>query len=340
MMNANEHYVSQVLLRRFTREGHLHCYNVQKNTWARLSPKKVFSEYGYNQLLIDGQVDHTLEQAFQKVETPLPKTFEALELAAKQPSTELSVAVFENLCWYCAFLKRISPFAKAAAPADFVIQLDKDLEQGRDEVLREVMMMPEYAIQFFRREHALGKKIIIYSQNFLQAVYRIQFRRKYGFDFSTFRHNTIWTICNSPIELPIADVPITEIPVSVQKSIFYGLPIAPNLLLKGQIKWGEQKLPSKTFIKSDTLSCEEAELWLEAICLSAVNELVSKEILSDVQAARKRAKDKGIAFTKITNPDAAIRAGMENFTSDFGLIVVTPEVYVQFIHSFIKPPDK
>ena len=119
-----------------------------------------------------------------------------------------------------------------------------------------------------------------------------------------------------------------------------GLPIAPNLLLKGQIKWGEQKSSSKTFIKSDTLSREEAELWLEAICLSAVNELVSKEILSDVQAARKRAKDKGIAFTKITNPDAAIRAGMENFTSDFGLIVVTPEVYVQFIHSFIKPPDK
>jgi len=312
---------------------------VPENRWARLSPKKVFSEYGYNQLLVDGQVDHTLERAFQKVETPLPKTFEALELAANQSSTELPIDVYENLCWYCAFLKRISPFAKAAAPADFVIQLDKDLEQGRDEIMRE-LLMPEHAIQFFRKEHALGKKVIIYSRNFLQAVYRIQFRIKYGFDYSTFRHNTIWTICNSPIELPIADVPITEIPVSVHNSIFYGLPLGPNLLLKGQIKWGTQQGSSQTLIKSHTLSREEAELWFEAICLSAVTELVSKEIIPDVQAARLRAKDKGIAFTKIVNPDAAISAGLENFTSDFGLIVVSPEVYVKFIHSFIKPPDK
>ncbi len=135
-------------------------------------------------------------------------------------------------------------------------------------------------------------------------------------------------------------MPITEIPVSIHKSMFYGLPIAPNLLLKGQIKWGAQQTSSKTLIKGDTLSHEEAELWFEAICLSAVNELVSREIITDVESARTRAKEKGIAFTKITNPDAAIKAGMENFTSDFGLVVVSPKVYVNFIHSFIQPPDK
>jgi len=112
---------------------------------------------------------------------------------------------------------------------------------GRDEILREVLQFPEHAIQFFRREHALGKKIIIYSRNFLQAVSRIQFRRKYGFDYSTFRYNTKWTICNSPIEMPVADVALTEIPAAVHNAVFYGFPIGPKLLLKGQINQRTQK---------------------------------------------------------------------------------------------------
>jgi hypothetical protein len=339
-MNANEHYVSQVLLGRFTVAGHLQRYRVQTDEWKRVSPKKVFSEFGYNQLLIYGQVDNTLEQAFSKVETPLPKTFEALEGAANKPSTELPLPIYENLCWYCAFIKRVSPFAKAAAPADFIIQLDKELENGRDDTLREVLQFPEEVVQFYRREHALGRKVIIYSRNFLQVVYRIQFRRKYGFDYSMFRHNTIWTICNSPIELPVSDVALTEIPVKVHNSIFYGLPIGPRLLLKGQIKWGEQTSSSQTIVKGTTLTLEEAELWFEAICLSSVNELVSKQKIPDILAARARAKDKGIAFTKIVNPDIAISAGLENFNSHFGLIVVSSEEYVKFIHSFVQPPDK
>lgn len=338
-MNANEHYVSQVLLRRFTTNGHLQRYTVKEDTWKRVSPKKIFSNDGYNQLLVEGCVDDTLEQAFSRVETPLPKTFEALEKAATIASTELPLEVFENLCWYCAFIKRISPFAKAAAPVDFVVQLDKDIEQGKDEIFREVLQFPEHAIQFFRREHSLGKKIVIHSQNFLQAVYRIQFRRKYGFDYSIFRHYTNWTICNSPIEMPISDIALTEIPVAVHNAVFYGFPIGPKLLLKGQINQGTQKSSSQTIVKGDTLSLEEAKLWFEAICLSAVRELASKEVIQDVLAAKARAKAKGIAFTKIMNPDAILEAGRENFTAPFGLIIVSPEDYVKFIHSFIQPPD-
>jgi hypothetical protein len=56
-------------------------YQVQTDKWKRVSPKNVFSDFGYNQLLVYGLVDNTLEQAFSKVETPLPKTFEALEEA-------------------------------------------------------------------------------------------------------------------------------------------------------------------------------------------------------------------------------------------------------------------
>jgi len=124
------------------------------------------------------------------------------------------------------------------------------------------------------------------------------------------------------------------------KSIFYGLPIGPRLLLKGQIKWCEQTSSSQTIVKGTTLTLEEAELWFEAICLSSVNELVSKQKIPDILAARARAKDKGIAFTKIVNPDIAISAGLENFNSHFGLIVVSSEEYVKFIRSFVQPSDK
>jgi hypothetical protein len=103
---------------------------------------------------------------------------------------------------------------------------------------------------------------------------------------------------------------------------------------------GNQVSSSQTIVKGDLLTTEQAELWFEAICLSAVDELASKEIIPDVSAARARATAKGIAFTKIVNPEAAMKAGMENFTADFGLIVVSPDDYVKFIHSFIQPPNK
>jgi hypothetical protein len=78
------------------------------------------------------------------------------------------------------------------------------------------------------------------------------------------------------------------------------------------MNWGNQKSSSETIAKGDTLTTEEAELWFEAICLSAVSELASKEIIPDVPAARARAKAKGIAFTKVVNPKAAMKAGVEN----------------------------
>jgi hypothetical protein len=341
-MNANEHFVSQVLLRRFTENGHLHRYHVPTNQWRRLSPKKVFSSHGYNQLLVFGQVDHTLEQAFSRVETPLPKTLAALDTAAGQPITELPVDVFENLCWYCAFLWRISPFAKAAAPADFVFQLDKDLEVGRLEILREVLGYPERICQLYRRQHALGYKVVINSQNFLQLIYRIQFRLKYGEDFNKFRHFTKWTLCRSPIDLPIADVALTQLHflTEQEKVTFYGLPLGPRLLLKGQMPMGRQESSSATTVKGATMTQVEAEYWQEALCLSAVSELVSTHPIPDILEIRARARAKGIAFTKITDPDAVIHAGQLNYAGNFGLVVVPPEQFVKFIHAFVQPPDK
>jgi len=85
---------------------------------------------------------------------------------------------------------------------------------------------------------------------------------------------------------------------------------------------------------------QEAEIWQEALCLSAVSELVSTRPIGDVLECRARARAKGIAFTKITDPDAAMVSGQFNYAGDFGLIVVPPDVYVKFIHAFVQPPDK
>jgi hypothetical protein len=340
VMNANEHYISQVLLRRFTVAGRLQCYRVQTDKWKRESPQNVFSEFGYNQLLVDGQVDNTLEQAFSKVETHLPKTLEALEVAANKPSTELSSGIYENLCWYCAFLKRISPYAKAAAPADFVVQIDQELKNGRVDTLRDVLNFPETIIQHFQKQYALGHQIIIDSENFLQLVYRIQFRLGYARDYSMFRYNTKWTICNSQIELPLSDMGLVQLQISVHKAVFYVLPIGPKLLLKGQINWGQQTSSSQTLMTGANLTSVEAEYWFDAICLSAVNELVSSRVIPDILAVRARAKTKGITFIKIVDPDTVISAGLKNFTANFGFRFVSTEEYVKFVHSFIQPADK
>src|ERR1700678_2512578 len=113
LLNANEHYVSQVLLRRFTVSGHLQSYQIKDDKWRRKSPRNVFSAFGYNQLLVDGKVDNTLEAAFSKVETPLPKVFNALEEAVNQPSAELPSAIYENLCWYSSLSAPLSRLPSA-----------------------------------------------------------------------------------------------------------------------------------------------------------------------------------------------------------------------------------
>jgi len=141
-MNAvyqKQHYVSQVLLRRFANNGRLQVFDIKTRKWKSLPPKKIFCQSGYTQLLANGQVDNTLEREFGKVERQLPKTLAALDNAAKKSQVTLPPEVYTNLCWYCAFLWRISPFAKAKAPVDFVMQINQDLEHGRYDLLRQVV---------------------------------------------------------------------------------------------------------------------------------------------------------------------------------------------------------
>jgi hypothetical protein len=146
--------------------GRLNCYRVAAEKWKLEPTKNVFSDSGYNQLLVDGQVDHTLENAFSRVERHLPIIFNHLERAADVATTELPPSVYENLCWYLAFLRRVSPFAKAAAPMEFLAQIHKELEHGSGRTLKEVLGAPEDVIERFKQEYDRGNRLIIDSEDF------------------------------------------------------------------------------------------------------------------------------------------------------------------------------
>ena len=115
--SANQHYVSQVLLRRFKKPGSpLQRYSVQSGDWKPRNPENVFSAPGWNQLRLYGQTDDSLEVEFSKIESLLPDTFKVLEKAAVATLTEPPQRIYRNLCQYCAFLWLVSPFAKAELP--------------------------------------------------------------------------------------------------------------------------------------------------------------------------------------------------------------------------------
>jgi hypothetical protein len=339
-MPANEHYVSQVLLRRFTIDGHFQRYQVDTDRWNRRSPSNVFSHSGYNELRVEGQVDNTLEQEFSKVETDLPKSFQALDSAVTVPSTVFPDDVYSHICRYCAFLKNVSIFSKAVAPVDFVMQVNSELQNGNADTLRDVLEFPEEIIKQFQEEYARGKKVIIQSENFLQLVYRIRFRHWYPSDYKTFRFFTNWTIFESPVELPLSDVAIVPYSVSSLNVVVYVLPISPRLLLRGILKTGEQPSSPQTTVSGSTLTAERAGKWRDIICLSAIKELISPHKIDDIQEARARAKATGMLTHKIVNLREAMSAGTTDFTSKFGLVLVPVEEYVRFVHSFVQPPGR
>lgn len=337
-MDRNEHFVSQTLLRRFTASGRprqLQCYDVQAGDWTPQRPKEVFSELGYNQLLVGGAVDNTLEDAFQKVESQLPKSLKALKAAAKSTTTALSPDVYDNMCWYCAFLRCISPCAKAAAPFEFLEQIELELKNGKSDTLRGVLGFSDEAIKTFREEHALGRKIIIDSQDFLQLVYRIQFRLQYPHFYILLRHFTDWTVCNSPIEIPLSDIALLQLPGG--DCIYHVLPIGPKLLLKGKTKLGESQSSTRLDVKGESLTSTEAEYWLDAICLSAVTELVAVHVIPDIPMIRQRAAQKKISFACVVDPYAVVTAGQKAFTGTFGLRLVSPDEYRKFIYGYTMP---
>lgn len=333
-----QHYVSQVLLRRFKiPERPLQRYRVQTQDWTPRSSERVFSARAWNQLRCYGQLDDSLEKEFSKVETVLPETFRFFEEAATLTTlSDLPPAILRNISQYCSFLWLTSPFAKAKAPIDFLGQINHDLKKGEAGLLRQ-LSFSEKTIQDFCSARTKGYHAVLFSDDSLQVVYRIQFRQMYPFHFGHFHHWTEWTLCTSPIELPLSDIALVQLHMEDQKAVYYVLPVSPTLLLKGKCKLGPQDAALPPQLHVESLSTSDAEYWLEVICLSAVTELVSSKIIPNIEFIRERAKSKGIRFPKIVNPQRGAIMGLTEFNSDFGLRMVSQQEYVRYVHSFLQP---
>jgi hypothetical protein len=335
--NENQHWISRHLLKRFKTEGApFQCFQVETGDWEPKGLARVCAGCGYNQLLVSGEKDNTLETEFSKVESGLRNTLRTLEADAKRPMTELSESVYSNLCWYCSFLKGVAPYSKPGAVVSFIIQLNMELEKGSNSLLRE-LNVPDETVCEMRRQCAMGRKVIIESENLLQLLYRFQFARNYRGDYSQFLR-TKWTVSNSPIELPMSDVGLVPMVLQDHKANHYFLPISPNLLLEGIFFHDLTKNSSKPIARGMDLTQDEAGYRFDCICASAITEIICARKLPNICEARGRAKAHGIRFCKIPDPKRTSSSGLVDVGyGDFVFRIVSVEEYVNVVHSYMLP---
>ena len=333
--NQNDHYVSQVLLRRLKILGNpLHCYQVQTGKWEERNERNVCSAAGYNQLLVSGQFYDALDASFKAVEDNLPKTFEKLEKAANKPLTELPPEIYENMCKYCAFLSLIALCSKPGAVVNFVMQINMELEKGEYFLLRD-FKIPKQTIDGWRKEYALGGKVVVESENLLQSLYWFQFNRSFGSECRLFLDSE-WTISNSSIKLPMSDIGLVTICVE-NKALWSILPIGPQLLLERVYYVDPKRNSSQPLIKSRNLTADQAEYRLDAICSSAVTEIICSRKDPNIPASINRAKKtNGITFLKIVNPKAITSAGLTNASNELSFRVVSEDDYKKYKDFFVQ----
>jgi hypothetical protein len=343
-IDNNQHFISESFTkRRFGTNGSIERYNLEWGWATKHSPKFVFSGPGYTQMLMDGEpVDNSLEQSFGKIESQLQSTFTALDEAATKKALAVTTDIYENLCWYCAYLYHLSPFSKANSPAEYTITLDMDLERGNVNHLLD-LKVTRRDITTIQKRHFKGDKFVIKGDNFLQWAFRTQFVRNAKWKAGLFRHNTKWTVYNSPLELPISDIALIDYPDRDNNTTLYILPISPRSVLIGRMEHGTPPpfYTTGTIIYGDTLTNEAAESVLEIICLSALKTIAAKNRM-DIKAIREQAQKKNIAFTRIkVDLDSVLSAGTKSFNPNtFRIVPVAKDEYVRFVHSFIQPPNR
>jgi hypothetical protein len=336
-IGENQHWFSKVLLKRHKLpEAAFECYQIETGAWEPKGIERACAWPGYNQLLIGGQADNTLEATFSGVESKMPKTFRALDHAANQQMTELPQDIYVNLCRYCAFLKLISPVAKPGAVIGFILQLNMELQNGTDHLLRE-LKLSEATIQGLRNVYSEGYHIVVESENTLQLLHNFQLRRSIVPNYLEFL-NAHWTILRSPLQIPISDVGLIPIHLVDQKANLYLLPIGRNTLLKAFFYHDFSQNSAQPVIKTLELSGEEAEYCFDCICASAVNEIICARRIPGIPEAIARAKANGIQFHKILDRNQIISAGLKDVgTGDIRFKPVTIEEYRRFVHTYVSP---
>ncbi|MDB6112243.1 MAG: hypothetical protein JWR69_3993 [Pedosphaera sp.] len=331
--NTNQHYVSQVLQRRFAVGGFLERFDLRWNKWKRVSTAQIFSRLGYSQLLAYGKHDNTLDESFKQYENSLNDTLTALDEAGNHQTTELSDEVSNNLCWYCAYVWRMSPFVKAVCPFEFAMQLELDLKHGNQKVLEDLGIKQEDIVTI-RLLYAQGKKFIPSGANSEQLLFRIQFTYKCGALYRVLRHFCSWTLYSSPITMPIGDMPCFQF--NSDGVGLYVFAISPSQVLVGKPRIGAAD--AKLTLKTNLFTMQEAEYIRDAICASALTAVASKDRSIDVLAARERAKDK-IRFPVIKNLNAVMSAGLTEFNDVFRIVPVSEDEYGKWKQSFCEKPS-
>ena len=335
--SENQHWISQVLLKRFKTPGKpLQCYQIGTGEWVEKGIERACASLGYNQLLVSGEADNTLEAALSKVESGLPSTFRALESAANKPLTNLSTEIHTNLCSYCTFLKLTSPISKPGAVVSLTFQINMELKRREYSLLRE-SKIPEEIISVWRAACEAGQHVIIEGENILQLLYRFRFRYAYKFDYSEFV-NAKWTVSHSPVELPMSDIGLVRVFLIDEKANHYMLPIGPRLVVECVFFLDPTKNSSQPVIRGHNLTVEQAEYRFDCICSSAINEIVCSRKLVGIPESLDRAKTKGIRFHKIMNPEAIASAGLTDIGNDTVTYrIVSAEEYTRLMHSYMQP---
>ena len=335
-LNRNDHYVSQVLLRRFTDKGRLQKYTLKYGKWSPSAPKKIFSEIGYNQLLAFGKFNTKLDDELKTLEDTLPVTLAALDKAAHAKSTPLDPTIYEHMCRYCAFLWEMSPFCKSVAPVNFIQQLLLHLKHGNTDFL-DALGYTDDGIAQIKHHYANGSKFIITGNNYLQLIYRLQFERQLESLYKGYRQLAKWTVARSPIELPIGDMAVIKYHLPDLNIVRSILPISPTLLLIGEIQLGNNLTTSNdTVVYGGELTQSGAECMRETICQSAILTVASKTRIGDISALRK---GNSIKVVQLYNVDAALKAGLTPIMSELDFLVkpVDTESYVKWTRLYLKP---
>ncbi len=337
-VNENQHYVSRVLLKRFRRPGHpLRCYELATKRWKPKSLEKACADSGYNQLITPSGIDNTLEQEFSKVESRVPNALRFLERAAEKGSVVMPAQVFTDLCRYCAFLALSSIAAKATATVTFVYQLNLEIEIGQRHLLRE-LQIPESTIAAWKPAVLRGDRVIIEAENALQLIYRHQFRRRFGEECALFRY-TKWIVCQSPVDLPIADIGLVPLPLQDPKLNRYILPLGPRLVLQGILFHDVTKNSPNQKLRRLILTEKEAEECLDIICASAASEVFASRPINNIAESFRRAKKAGVEFLQIADTQKILTAGMRQPSEELHFHLVSMKQFVTFVHSFVKPRE-
>ena len=337
-LNTNQHFISQVLLRRFSTDGRIQKYTLKYGKWSGSAPRSVFSDYGYNQLLAFGESNNELEERLKPLEDTLPETLAALDDAAKAKEITLDPDIYKRMCSYCAFLWEMSPFIKLAAPFHFVQQLMLDLSAKNIDFLDALGYRDEDIARIIQH-HANGGKFIITGKNYRQLAYRLQFPKQLASLYNAYRYSTKWTVARSPIELPIGDMALIKYHLPDLKIIRSILPISSSAILIGECPTGTHVPSTDTIVYGTALTQSGAEYMRNVICQGAVLTVASNTRIGDINDWRKRAM---VNLMRLQNVEEALKSGLTPIMSpqDFLITPASTQDYVKWTHSFLKPYSK